>query len=185
MPCLRSMQTTNRYEHSLDSAMRPVRPDGISRRIRENPCCALPICMRLRAAATRPPRPLRSEREDLERDPSALPDALPIPVKRSISPRSTRSSSLSDPGSGGAPLALPRTRSLARAGSQRAALAASISSHCREERPARRPPPRGDGGARSLLSSRLSASTEPQTSSPSSNPRRRPLSRRRDWLGLS
>jgi hypothetical protein len=34
------MQTTNRYEHSLDSAIRPVRPDGISRRTREHPCDA-------------------------------------------------------------------------------------------------------------------------------------------------
>lgn len=42
MPCLRSMQTTNRYEHSLDSAMRPVRPDGISRRIREHPLLRAP-----------------------------------------------------------------------------------------------------------------------------------------------
>jgi len=43
MPCLRSMQTTNRYEHSLDSAMRPVRPDGIPRRTREHPCVRAPI----------------------------------------------------------------------------------------------------------------------------------------------
>lgn len=34
------MQTTNRYEHSLDSAIRPVRPDGTSRRTREHPCGA-------------------------------------------------------------------------------------------------------------------------------------------------
>jgi len=33
----RDLQSTNRYEHSLDSAMRPVRPDGISRRTREPP----------------------------------------------------------------------------------------------------------------------------------------------------
>lgn len=33
----RDLQSTNRYEHSLDSAMRPVRPDGISRRTREHP----------------------------------------------------------------------------------------------------------------------------------------------------
>lgn len=39
---IRDMQTTIRYEHSLDSAMRPVRPDGISRRTREHPCDAPP-----------------------------------------------------------------------------------------------------------------------------------------------
>lgn len=36
----RNMQSTNGYEHSPDSAMRPVRPDGISRRTREHPCDA-------------------------------------------------------------------------------------------------------------------------------------------------
>jgi hypothetical protein len=39
----RDLQTTIRYEHSLDSAMRPVRPDGTSRRTREHPCVARPI----------------------------------------------------------------------------------------------------------------------------------------------
>lgn len=38
----RDMQTTIRYGCSLDSAMRPVRPDGVSRRTRENPCGARP-----------------------------------------------------------------------------------------------------------------------------------------------
>lgn len=33
----RDMQTTIRYEHPLDSAMRPVRPDGMLRRTREHP----------------------------------------------------------------------------------------------------------------------------------------------------
>jgi len=39
----RDMQTTIRNEHSLDSAMRPVRPDGTSRRTREHPCDARPV----------------------------------------------------------------------------------------------------------------------------------------------
>jgi hypothetical protein len=39
----RDLQTTIRYEHSLDSAMRPVRPDGTPRRTREHPCVARPI----------------------------------------------------------------------------------------------------------------------------------------------
>jgi len=55
----RDMQTTIRYEHSLDSAMRPVRPDGTSRRTREHPSDARPIqgvspAGDLRIAATRP-----------------------------------------------------------------------------------------------------------------------------------
>lgn len=55
----RDMQTTNRYEHSLDSAMRPVRPDGISRRTREHPWDAFLLQRRTAPAATWTPRPLR------------------------------------------------------------------------------------------------------------------------------
>lgn len=81
----RDMQTTNRYEHSLDSAMRPVSgpvlvqpwfsPDGISRRTRENPCDARSMrgdsfrrnsVRELRTAATWTSRPLRVSVKNLE-----------------------------------------------------------------------------------------------------------------------
>lgn len=38
----RDMQTTIRYEHSLDSAMRPVRPDGMSTTDSRHPSGAAP-----------------------------------------------------------------------------------------------------------------------------------------------
>jgi hypothetical protein len=149
------------------------------------PCYALPILMRLRAAATRPPRPLRSEREDLERDRGV--------ATRPLDPREeidlAEEHPIQFPFRSGIRGSSPRLATNGIAGarwfSQRAAFAASFSLALPRGRPARRPPPRGGGGARSLLSSRPSASTEPQTSSPSSSPRRKPFSRRRDWLGLS
>jgi hypothetical protein len=97
-----------------------------------------------RTTATWTSRPLRSEREEPRVRPRALPRALPTPVKRSISPRSTFQSPIRS-GPWGAPLALPRTGSSARAGQSVQPKPSSVSSlarrHCREESPLRRPDP--------------------------------------------
>jgi hypothetical protein len=55
MPCLQTCKRRNRYEHSLDSAIHPVRPGGISRRTREHPCGAHPGRVSLSRALFREP----------------------------------------------------------------------------------------------------------------------------------
>jgi hypothetical protein len=115
----------------------------------------------LRAAATRPSRPLRVsvktvgwDRERCHRPPRSR-DLL-AEVRGPIPPRNMDRGPIRS-GPRDASLALPRTGSLARAGEGARPLPPNRSSSCRKERSARRPnqgtPVRGD--ARSLLSSRL------------------------------
>lgn len=145
------MQTTNRYEHSLDSAIRPVRPSGISRRTREHPCDApsdegasLSRALSSRVRAPRRPglhdhcgvsvktsseiesvarRPHRPLSPSWRRDRSHQETCCWSPI-RSRTPRAS--------------LALPRTGS-PRQPVKACLEAASASSHCRKERPVRRP----------------------------------------------
>jgi hypothetical protein len=174
----RDLQSTNRYEHSLDSAMRPVRPDGISRRIREHPL--------RRATPLLGTHCWESIEGDLHWRASRLSDLLEIlratgdPDSMTTCGVSMKTSSetesvatrppdpgeeidlteeypfkpLSDQEPAGTPLALPRTRSSAHRRLERAPRPPGLSSLCREERPARRTS-FGEAGARSLLSSRL------------------------------
>jgi len=114
------MQTTIRYERSLDSAMRPVRPDGIPRRTREHPCVRAPIwgisCWRVAPRGDLEPHVHRgvsvktsSESESVATCPHDPGEEIDLTEEHTLE-------ALSDPGLRGAPLALPRTRSPAHAG---------------------------------------------------------------------